>query len=133
MPREVPQVLVDSAETFERKGNDYGDTWRHVGEVLDLFADDNEVVIDSPEAASSYFLFCQRIVNIERAFRGEFIVDEMNYESTADSHTDEVVYAAMHASLHEEQSTDAGQGSGRVLGRAAERILGAFRDALRGR
>jgi hypothetical protein len=48
---------------------------------------------------NSIGLFTRRLDKMIRAFNAEFVVDELNFESTTDAHEDESTYGAMHASL----------------------------------
>jgi len=108
MTHETPQeILTEAAKTYERKNADYGDAWRLVGKTLSLWcrhagADELAFPTD-PETLNSLGLFTRRLDKIIRAFNGEFLVDDLNYESIRDSHTDEATYAAIHASLLAEQ------------------------------
>lgn len=91
-------ILFDSAETYREKNDDYGDSWRQVGEFLYELAD-GEVTLDSKEDFISFGLFTRRLDKMARAFNGEFNSEDLNFESVVDSHEDESVYSAMAASL----------------------------------
>lgn len=92
------ELLADGAETYERKNDDYGDSWRKVGEILHNLADGEPVVLSSAEDHIAYGLLTRRLDKVARAYHGELLAEEQNFESVADSHEDEMVYAAMSAS-----------------------------------
>lgn len=97
------QILRANAETYRKKNSDYGNSWRLAGETLSLWlrhAGLETVEIDTdPETWNSLGLFTRRLDKLIRAFNAEFVVEELNFESTADAHEDESTYGAMHASL----------------------------------
>lgn len=97
MPTDPTDILFDGAETYDEKNADYGDSWRLVGEILHKLAGGRPITLETKEDYISLGLFSRRFDKIARAFQGEFIADEMNFEATADAHEDEMVYAAMHA------------------------------------
>jgi len=92
------EILSDGAETYEQKNDDYGDSWRKVGEILHELADGEPVTLETPEDHIAYGLLTRRLDKIARAYHGELLADELNFESVTDSHEDEAVYAAMSAS-----------------------------------
>lgn len=92
------EILSDGGETYARKNEDYGDSWRKVGRILHMLADGDTVELNSVEDHISYGLFTRRLDKLARAYHGEFVADEMNFESIVDSHEDEMTYAAMHSS-----------------------------------
>lgn len=92
-------ILYRGAKTYADKNDDYGDSWQKVGQILHLLAGEDGVTLTTPEEHVSYGLFTRRLDKLARAFHGEFFGDETNYEPTVDAHEDEMVYAAMHASL----------------------------------
>lgn len=96
--REPDDILFDGAETYEKKQSDYGDSWRKIGYIFHLLANGHSIELETVEDHISYGLFTRRMDKIARAFNGEFLADEMNYESIEDAHEDESVYAAMAAS-----------------------------------
>jgi hypothetical protein len=104
------EILRDGAETYQSKNKDYGDSWRLVGKTIAMWlqhAGKDELTIPADkESWNSIGLFTRRLDKLVRAFNAEFIVDELNYESTADAHTDEAVYGAMHASLIMEKDAE---------------------------
>lgn len=93
----VTEILNDGAETYELKNKDYGESWRNIGHILYKLANEQPVVLDSPEDWIAAGLFTRRIDKIARSFNGEFLADEMNFESASDADEDESVYAAMQA------------------------------------
>lgn len=91
-------ILFQGAETYEKKNEDYGDSWRLVGEILYRLAGQEPITLETTRDFVSFGLYNRRFDKIARAFQGEFVADgEMNYESIEDAHEDESVYAAMHA------------------------------------
>lgn len=90
-------ILNDCGETYDEKNDDYGDSWRLVGEFMWLLANDG-VELRTKEDFISFGLYTRRLDKLARAFNGEFNDDSMNFESVVDSHEDEATYAAMHAS-----------------------------------
>lgn len=89
--------LFDGAETYAEKNDDYGDSWRKVGEFLYQLTEGEGVTLETKEDFISFGLFTRRLDKVARAFNGEFLADEMNFESIEDAHFDEMVYAAMSA------------------------------------
>lgn len=92
----VTDILKDGAETYEAKNDDYGDSWRLVGEFMWMLANDG-VTLETKEEFISFGLFTRRLDKLARAFNGEFNADDLDFESVVDSHEDEMVYAAMAA------------------------------------
>ena len=101
--KDPSQILQESAETHDKKDADYGTSWRAIGHILHGLSKGEPVVLETPEDFISFGLFTRRMDKIARCFNGEFLSDELNFESIADSHADETAYAAMHASLLGEQ------------------------------
>ena len=97
------EILTQNAETYRDKNADYGDSWKLAGKTLALWlqhAGVDELRLPADEdTMNSIGLFTRRLDKIIRAFNAEFVVDELNFESTADAHEDESTYSAMHASL----------------------------------
>lgn len=93
------EILTESAETYRQKNADYGKSWQNIGYILHSLAGGEPVVLETPEDYISIGLFTRRLDKIARSFNGEFLSDEMNFESTVDAHEDESTYGAMHASL----------------------------------
>lgn len=105
---EPQDILQRGSETYATKNDDYGDSWRQVGEVLRMFGGDT-IELETTEDHISYGLYTRRLDKFARAFHGEFVADEMNHEPVVDAHEDEMVYAAMHASLlHGQQEQNDG-------------------------
>jgi hypothetical protein len=99
----VTDIISDGAETYAEKNEDYGDSWRTVGEILFQLAEGETVELESPEDFVSLGLFTRRLDKMARAFHGEFNADDMNFESVIDAHEDEMVYAAMAAKNQRER------------------------------
>lgn len=95
-------VLTDGAETYAEKNDDYGDSWRLAGELLWAMSGDDDIVLESVDDVIRFGLWTRRMDKMIRAFNGEFRADELNFESIFDTHKDESVYTAMHASLLED-------------------------------
>jgi hypothetical protein len=89
--------LFEGAETYKDKNDDYGDSWRQVGEFMKELAGPDGVHLETKEDFISFGLFTRRLDKLARSFNGEFNADGLNYESVTDAHQDEMVYAAMHA------------------------------------
>lgn len=102
----VSETLHEGADTFEQKTEDYGDSWRKIGEILLNLSHGEPIVLETKEDFVSFGLFTRRLDKFARAFHGEFAADEMNFESVADAHRDESVYAAMHAVNQEAREPD---------------------------
>ena len=94
---QVSDKLIEGAETFEEKSEDYGMSWKLIGEILLLLNEGEPLTLETKEDFVSFGLFTRRMDKLARAFNGEFAQDDMNFESVADSHLDEAVYAAMAA------------------------------------
>ena len=101
------EILSRNADTYRRKNADYGDSWRLVGETMALWlqhtGQEELHVPADPDALNGLGLFTRRLDKVIRAFNAEYVVDELNFESTADAHEDESTYSAMHASLLRER------------------------------
>ena len=98
----VPERLQDGAETYREKNDDYGDSWRTVGEVIWQLGNEEPITLESPEDVSSFGLFVRRFDKMARSFNAEFRADDLNFESVVDSHEDESIYAMMSAELRDE-------------------------------
>jgi len=94
---EPHDILSNGAETYKEKNDDYGNSWAMVGWFLWRLAPPDGITLETPEDFISFGLFTRRLDKIARAFNGEFVAEDMNFEDIVDSHTDESVYAAMHA------------------------------------
>lgn len=94
------EVLIQGGETYQSKNDDYGDSWRKVGEILYLLVGEEPITLETPQDHISYGLFTRRLDKFARAFHGEFVSDaEANHEPVIDAHKDDMVYSAMHSSL----------------------------------
>lgn len=97
------EILRENAQTYKDKNSDYGDSWRLVGKTLSMWLEHSgvdELTLLADEGTwNSIGLFTRRLDKMIRSFNAQFVVDELNFESTADAHEDESTYAAMHASL----------------------------------
>ncbi len=93
----VSDILNEGAETYKRKNEDYGESWQNIGKVLFLLANEQPVVLESPEDWIAAGLFTRRLDKFSRSFNGEFLTEEMNFEAATDADEDESVYAAMQA------------------------------------
>lgn len=102
------EILRELALVHEEKDADYGAAWQTVGELLHAMAGGETVTLETPMDHIRFGLYYERLIKIQRAFNGEFLVDEgeMNHESVRDSHEDDGVYAAMHASTHDGGAVD---------------------------
>jgi hypothetical protein len=106
MTHETPQeILTEAAETYERKNADYGESWYSIGEILFGLTKGEPITLETPEDFVSLGLFTRRMDKFARAFTGEFMSNDLNFESVQDSHEDEATYAAIHASLLAGQET----------------------------
>jgi len=91
------EILTDSAYTYKKKNDDWDNSWETAGEFIWQMADAEAISLSSAEDVISLALYWQRLVKLQRAFNGEFLTEgELNYEGAADSHEDEIPYAAMH-------------------------------------
>lgn len=100
------EVLRDGADTYESKNEDYGDSWRHIGEVFALLADGETVELETAEDFVAMGLLTRRMDKIARAFFAELVNDEVNHEPAVDAHEDEMVYAAMSAANERDRTED---------------------------
>ncbi|UBF22748.1 hypothetical protein M1M38_gp055 [Halorubrum tailed virus 27] len=98
MSKSVADILRDGGDTFEKKTQDYGQSWRSVGHIIREMAHDEPIVLDSPEEIIAFGLFTRRLDKLSREFYGTFFAEDMNFEGPVDSAEDESVYAAMSAS-----------------------------------
>lgn len=94
-------ILEDGASTFEKKDADYGASWRRAGEIMFFLTNGEPVTLETPEDWIAVGLFTRRMDKISRSIQSELVNQDLNHESTYDSHADEMVYAAMHAALRE--------------------------------
>lgn len=101
--RNVSDILEEGARTYEKKNDDYGSSWYSIGEILHKMAGNEPVTLSSPEDWVRVGLYTRRLDKLFRSFNGEFRTDELNFESVADAHEDESVYAAMAAAIAGEE------------------------------
>ena len=99
MTKDVSELLEEAQQVHDRKNSDYGRAWITVGEIMWIMAGEEPITLESPEDLASVGLFWERLIKIQRAFNGEFVADDLNFESIEDSHTDNIPYSAMHAAL----------------------------------
>ena len=99
----VGDILKEGAEVYESKEKDYGRSWRLVGETFSLWSDGRPVTLETPEDFVRFGLFTRRLDKLIRAYNAEFHSNQLSFEGVFDSHRDESVYAAMHASTYEEE------------------------------
>ena len=99
----VIERLEDAQQIHEEKDADYGDAWRQVGHTMWRMAGEEPVTIEGPEDFASIGLYWERLIKLYRGFNGEFVNEELNFETIEDAHGDNIVYAAMHASLREDE------------------------------
>jgi hypothetical protein len=113
-PRDALEVLADSADLYERKNADYGDSWKLVGELLATILQhqgmDELTIPVEANALNSLGLFFRRGDKFTREVNGWFAADELQVnESIAETHNDDVPYAAMHTELAEEAAATDGE------------------------
>lgn len=92
-------ILRQSAETYQKKNEDYGSSWYAIGEILCGLTHGESITLETPEDFVSFGLFTRRLDKLARAFSSEFLSDDVNFEAVEDSHMDASVYASMHASI----------------------------------
>lgn len=92
-------ILRQSAETYQKKNEDYGSSWYAIGEILCGLTHGESITLETPEDFVSFGLFTRRLDKLARAFSAEFLSDDVNFEAVEDSHMDASVYASMHASI----------------------------------
>lgn len=98
------EILKEGAKTYRKKEDDYGESWKLTGHLIWDMVQDDKIVLESPQDVIRFGLYTRRMDKIVRSINGEFTSGGMNYESIFDSHRDESVYAAMHASLFHSDS-----------------------------
>lgn len=112
-PRTATDILTDSQELYEKKNDDYGDSWKLTGATLSLWCQHQEIdkltIPTTPEHLISFGLFTRRLDKMIREFNGWFMLergDDLRVdESTAETHEDDVPYAAMHTQVAEEYAS----------------------------
>lgn len=110
--RETEDVLQDASDLYERKNEDYADSWRLTGKTLAMWLqhEGNDVteIPNDPEAWIAIGLYTRRLDKMIRSFMqifnndGEPEVDEAVTETTED----QVPYAAMQTVIAEEMNND---------------------------
>jgi hypothetical protein len=94
--KSVPELIEEHGETYEKKNEDYGDSWRLVGPALYVMMNQESVVLDSPEDWTRVSLYVRRMDKMIRSLQMEMSDgNEFNYESVMDTHGDESIYAVM--------------------------------------
>jgi len=104
--RTATEILKESSELYEKKNDDYGDSWRLVGKTMQLWLDhlgQDSLELSNEKELNSFGLFTRRLDKMIRAFNGWFCADEMQVnESVVETQEDEIPYSAMHCQLAEE-------------------------------
>lgn len=105
--RDAVEIMEDSRDLYERKNNDYGDSWKLTGKTLALWCEHNgldELRIPVNEYTMiSLGLFTRRLDKMIRHFNAEFLTDDLQVdESVVETTEDQVPYAAMHTQIAEE-------------------------------
>jgi hypothetical protein len=110
--RDTNDVLQDASELYERKNEDYADSWRLTGQTIAMWLqhEGNDVteIPNNPEAWIAIGLYTRRLDKMIRSFMqifnndGEPEVDEAVTETTED----QVPYAAMQTVIAEEMNSD---------------------------
>lgn len=106
MARDALRVLSDAEDLYRRKNADYGDSWKLTGKTMELWLRHQgvtELTIPANEhVLNSLGLFTRRLDKMIREFNGWFVADELLVnEKIAETHEDDVPYAAMHTELAE--------------------------------
>lgn len=109
MSRSPQQVLEDSAELYERKNEDYGDSWRLTGKILATIVqhqgEDSIEIPADPKFFNLLGLYTRRLDKLVRSFNGTFMRDELEVdEPVVETVEDQAPYAAMQTALLEEFS-----------------------------
>lgn len=108
--RTAVEIMTDSKDLYERKNADYGDSWKLTGKTMAMWLEHqgvDELQIPVNEyTMNSLGLFTRRLDKMIREFNGWFCLnqgDELQVdESIAETHEDDVPYAAMHTQLAEQ-------------------------------
>ena len=116
MSTSPPQFLEQAKTTYEDKEQDYGESWRLTGKILQLIIDQqgkDEITIPNEyEYFAALGLYTRRLDKLVRSFNGTFIADEMVVdENTTETISDQIAYAAMHSTLSLEMETEETQPS----------------------
>lgn len=108
--REAVGILDDARDLYERKNNDYGDSWKLTGKTLALWCEHQGIdtlrIPVNDHTMISLGLFTRRLDKMIREFNGWFILEEGDElqvdESIMETHTDDAPYSAMHTQVAEE-------------------------------
>lgn len=104
--RTAEEILKESSELYEKKNDDYGDSWRLVGKTMQLWLDhlgQDSLELSNEKELNSFGLFTRRLDKMIRSFNIWFCADETRVnESVVETQEDEIPYAAMHTQLAEE-------------------------------
>lgn len=93
----VTEILEQNGETYQLKNADYGESWKNIGHILHLLANEQPVVLETPEDWIAAGLFTRRLDKIARSFNMDLLEHSPNFEGAVDADEDESVYAAMQA------------------------------------
>lgn len=105
----VTEILEESSATYEKKNADYGQSWKNIGYILYMLANEQPVVLDSPEDWIAVGLFTRRMDKIARSFNMDLLDHDPNFEAATDADEDETVYAAMQAENKYDRERKAGE------------------------
>lgn len=108
--RTATEILADSKDLYERKNEDYGDSWQLVGKTLAMWLEHQGIekltLPVNEYTLNSMGLFFRRLDKMSREFNGWFCMQEGDdyrvNESIAETHQDDVPYSAMHTQLAEQ-------------------------------
>jgi hypothetical protein len=95
--KDAAGILAQNSEIYARKNQDYGSSWKLIGELIWKLGGEEPIVLNGPRDVIAFGLFTRRFDKIARSFHGEFRSETLNFESAADSDEDESVYASMQA------------------------------------
>jgi hypothetical protein len=104
--RTAEEILKESSELYEKKNDDYADSWRLVGKTIELWLDhleEDSLELSNEKELNSFGLFTRRLDKMLRAFNIWFCADKTRVnESVVETQEDQIPYAAMHCQLAEE-------------------------------
>lgn len=108
--RTAVEIMRDSIGLYEKKNDDYGDSWQLAGKTLAMWLrhqGHDELRVPATEYhMNSLGLFTRRLDKMIREWNGWMCLEEDESfqvdESIAETHMDDVPYSAMHAQLAEE-------------------------------
>lgn len=108
--RSAVEIMEESKSLYERKNDDYGDSWRLVGKTFAMWLrhlGEDELRVPATEYhLNALGLFTRRMDKLIREFNGWMVFDEGEEyrvsESIVETHNDDVPYGAMHTQLAEE-------------------------------